>query len=142
MPKFFQISDGDAGFTYEGVNYTFSDVDSIDYTFNRKNRLTRGANGQNKVGLVYKEGLKTADVAEFRITDCSIDIYNLLLTIFNESKRINAWFIDRTTGEGFTFKNAIVRDKPRQMSIGESAESLSFMFAVESFDVTEKLNDA
>jgi hypothetical protein len=141
MPKIFQISQGDAGFSFNGVNYTFSDVDTIDYTYNRKNHLTRGASGTNKLGIAYKEGLKTPDAAEVKVVDCSVAIYKLLLTIFNDSSRINFWFIDRATGEGFTYKNAPIRDKPRQTSIGESEDAIGFMFAVESFDVTEKIND-
>jgi len=141
MAKFLQISQGDAGFSFGGVNYTFSDVDTIDYTYSKKNHLTRGASGQNKLGIAYKEGLKTPDAAEVKVVDCSVAIYNLLLTIFNDASRINFWFIDRTTGEGFTYKNATVRDRPRQTSIGESEDTIGFMFAVESFDVTEKLND-
>ena len=141
MAKIFQISQGDAGFSYNDINYTFSDVDTIDYTYSRKNHLTRGSSGQNKVGISYKEGLKTADMAEARIVDCSIEIYNLLLTIFKEESRISFWFVDRKTGEGFTFKNAAVRDKPRQTSIGESVDTIGFTLGVESFDVTEKFND-
>jgi hypothetical protein len=141
MAKIFQINQGDAGFSYNGSNYTFSDVDTVEYTYNKKNHLTRGASGQNKLGITYKEGLKTPDSAESKVVDCSIAIYNLLLSIFNNAERLNFWFIDRKTGEGFTFKNATIRDKPRQTSIGESEDTIGFMFAVESFDVTEKLND-
>jgi len=141
MAKFFQISEGDAGFSYLGSNYTFSDVDTVNYTFNRKSHITRGANGTNKLGITYKEALKTPDVAEVKVVDCSVAIYNLLLTVFNSGARINFWFVDRKTGEGFTFKNAAIRDKPRQNSIGEAEDTIGFMFAVECFDVTEKLND-
>lgn len=141
MGKFFQINQGDAGFSYNGVNYNFSDVDTIQYTYNKKNHLTRGASGQNKVGIAYKEGLKTADVCEIKIVDCSIAIYKLLLSLFENSNRISVSFIDRATGEGFTFKNSLIRDKPRQTEISESVDTISFMLAVESFDITEKFND-
>ncbi len=141
MKHFFQISEGDAGFSLGDGNYTFTDVDTIQYTYNEKNHLTRGASGQNRVGVDYKEGLKTPDTAEIRITDCSVAIYKLLLQVFKDRSRINVWFIDRTTGEGYTYKNCVVRDKPRQTEIAEGAESIAFMLAVESFDVSEKLND-
>jgi|AntAceMinimDraft_17_1070374.scaffolds.fasta_scaffold17146_4 hypothetical protein len=141
MAKLFQISEGDAGFSYNGANYTFSDVDTLEYIYNKKNRLTRGASGQNKVGITYKEGLKTPDTLEIRVVDCSVAIYKLLLTIFNKGGRISAWFIDRSTGEGMTFKAAAIRDKPRQTSIGEGEDTIGFTLGVESFDVTEKMND-
>jgi len=141
MPKLFQINQGDAGFSYNGANYQFTDVDTIQYTYNEKNHLTRGASGQNRVGIDYSEGLKTPDVCEIKIVDCSIAIYNLLLTCFNDKTRIAVSFIDRKTGEGYTFKNSVVRDKPRQGEIAEGADSISFMLAVESFDVSDKFND-
>jgi hypothetical protein len=66
----------------------------------------------------------------------------LLLEIFNtRDARINFWFVDRATGEGYTFKSAKIRDKPRQTNIDETQESIGFMLAVESFNVTEKIND-
>lgn len=141
MAKVFQIHQGDAGFSYNGVNYTFSDVDTVEYTYSKKNHLTRGANGINKVGISYKEGVKTPEVAEIRVVDCSVAIYSLLLQIYEKSLRLSVWFIDRATGEGFTLNNAIVRDKPRQTSIGESEDTIGFTLAVESFDITEKLRN-
>jgi hypothetical protein len=137
----FQISKGDAGFSLNDSNYTFSDVDILNFTYSAKNHLTRGASGQNRIGIDYKEGLKTPDVLEIKVVDCSVAIYKLLLDCFNNRTRINAWFLQRNTGEGYTYKNALVRDKPRQTEISETAESLSFMLAVESFDVSEKIND-
>jgi len=141
MAKIFQISQGDVGFSYNGANYTFSDADNIAYTYSKKNHITRGASGQNKVGISYKEGLKTPDMMEALIVDCTVAIQKLLLSLFESGERVNAWFIDRTTGEGLTFANAVIRDKPAQGTIGESEDTISFMFAVESFDVKPKIND-
>lgn len=137
----FQIWKCDGGFTYQGQNYTFQDLDSVAYTYNKKNHLTRGANARNKVGIVSKEGLKMPDVAEYTVLDCSKAIYKLLLSIFEKEERIDAFFIDNETGEYFIYKNAVVRDKPRQTAVGEDDTSTSFIFAVESFDVKEKIND-
>lgn len=141
MAKMFQVSLGDAGFSFNSVNYNFSDFDTIDYTYNKKNRLTRGANATNKEGIVYSEGLKVADIAQVKVVDCSIAIYNLLLSIYENKDRINFWFIDRKTGEGYTMKSSIITDKPRQTQISETEDSIGFMFNVESYDMVEKLND-
>ena len=135
----YQISDGKAGFTLVRTNYEFSDVDSIDYTYSKKNNLTRGASGNNKVGIVVKEGLKDADMADIRITDCSVDTYNLLVNCFTNQTRINVWFIDNKTGGGFTFKQAVITDKPRQTQIAEGIEALNFMLKIKSFDVVDKI---
>lgn len=135
----FQIWKCSGGFSYNGQNYEFSDIDSVVYTYNQKNHLVRGANAKNKVGIVSREGLKTPDVAEYTVLDCSKDVYLLLLDLFEKEERVDAFFIDDETGEYFIFKNAIIRDKPRQTSIGEEDTTTSFMFAVESFDVKEKI---
>lgn len=135
----FQIWNCEGGFTYNGVNYKFKDLDSVAYTYNLKNHLIRGANATNKMGILSQEGGKTPDTAEYTVVDCSKAIYSLLLQLFEERQRIDAFFIDRNSGEYIIFKDAVIRDKPRQANIGEDDTSHSFMFAVESFNVTEKV---
>lgn len=135
----FQIWNCEGGFTYNGINYKFKDLDSVAYTYNLKNHLIRGANATNKMGILSQEGGKTPDVAEYTVVDCSKEIYSLLNRLFTLRKRIDAFFIDRNTGEYIIFKDAVIRDKPRQTTIGEDDTSHSFMFAVESFNVTEKV---
>lgn len=135
----FQIWNCDGGFTYNGVNYKFRDLNSVAYTYSQKNHLIRGANATNKMGILSQEGGKTPDVAEYEVQDCSKEIYRLLLQLFEERQRIDAFFIDRRTGEYIIFKDAIIRDKPRQANVAEDDTSHSFMFAVESFNVSEKV---
>ena len=135
----FQIWNCEGGFTYNGVSYKFKVLDSVAYTYNLKNHLIRGANATNKMGIISQEGGKTPDTAEYTVVDCSKSIYSLLLQLFEERKRIDAFFIDRNTGEYIIFKDAVIRDKPRQANVGEDDTSHSFMFAVESFNVTEKV---
>lgn len=134
-----QIWNCDGGFTYNGVNYKFRDLNSVAYTYSQKNHLIRGANATNKMGILSQEGGKTPDVAEYEVQDCSKEIYRLLLQLFEERQRIDAFFIDRNTGEYIIFKDAIIRDKPRQANVAEDDTSHSFMFAVESFNVSEKV---
>lgn len=137
----FQIWNCEGGFTYNGQNYKFKDLDSVAYTYNRKNHLLRGANATNKKGIISQEGGKTPDTAEYTVVDCSKAIYSLLLQLYTNRTRIDAFFIDRNTGEYIIYKDAIIRDKPRQTSVAEDDTSHSFMFAVESFNVTEKVVD-
>lgn len=137
----FQIWNCEGGFTYNGVNYKFKDLDSVAYTFNLKKHLIRGANATNKVGIVSQEGGKTPDTAEYNVMDCSKEIYKLMLSLYEKNERIDVFFVDRNSGEHVIFKDAIIRDKPRQTNVGEDDTSHSFMFAVESFNVKEKVAD-
>lgn len=141
MAKMFQVFQGDAGFSYNGQNYQFSDFDVINYTFSEENDLTRGANGQNKVGIAFKTNLKVADMAETTVKDCSVAIYNLIQDLFKNQSRISFWFVDRTTGEGITYENAIIAKRPLQTAIGESEDTISFLFSIKSFDLKPKFND-
>lgn len=135
----FQIWNCEGGFSYNGVNYKFKDLDSVAYTYNLQKHLIRGANATNKRGIKSHEGGKTADVAEYTVVDCSKAIYKLLLNLFENETRIDAYFVDRNTGEYVIYKDALIRSKPRQTSISEDDTSHSFVFAVESFNVTEKV---
>jgi hypothetical protein len=137
----FQISNGDAGFTLNLQKYDFKDVDNITYTFSKKNNLTRGASGTNRIGIPIKEGLKDPDMCDIKIVDCSVVVYNLLLSCFENQTRINVFFIDKKTGEGYTFKNSVITDKPRQGEIAEGIDAIHFMLKVKSFDVREKIKD-
>lgn len=135
----FQIWNCEGGISHNGVNYKFRDLDSVAYTYNLKKHLIRGANATNKKGIKSHEGGKTADTAEYTVVDCSKELYRLLLSLYESETRIDAYFIDRNTGEYIIFKDAIIRDKPRQTNVSEDDTSHSFVFAVESFNVTEKV---
>ena len=137
----FQIWNCEGGITYKGVNYNFRDLDSVTYTYNLKKHLIRGANAQNKKGIISHEGGKTAEVAEYNVVDCSKELYRLIQQIYEKDERIDAYFIDRNTGEYIIYKDALIRDKPRQTNIAEDDTSHSFVLAVESFNVTEKVVD-
>ena len=52
---------------------------------------------------------------------------------------VDVWFIDNKTGGGFTFKQAVITDKPRQAQIAEGIDALNFMLKVKSFDVVDKI---
>lgn len=135
----YQISDGQIGFSLGQTNYNLKDTDSITYTFSRKNNLTRGASGENKIGIPVKEGLKEGDMADVRVVDCDINVYKLLDTCFLNQTRISFWFIDKKTGGGLTFKDAIITDKPLQTEIAEGIDSLHFMLKVKSYNVEPKI---
>jgi hypothetical protein len=135
----FQIWNCDGGVTIRGQNYYFPDIDSVAYTYNLKKHLIRGANAQNKKGIISQEGGKTSETAEYTVVDCSKALYKLLLECYEKNERIDAFFIDRATGEYIIYKDSIIRDKPRQTNIAEDDTSHSFVLAVESFNVTEKV---
>lgn len=135
MAKLFRIWKTNGGFILNGTDYQFDDFDSVAFTYARKKHIMRGANSKNKVGIDTEEGLKTPDTASLTVVDCTQEIYNLLLKAYNESTRIDLYFIDEENLGKVQFNNAKITDVPRQLNIGEEDSNLSFQLMVESFDV-------
>lgn len=133
----FKIYDCDFGFTLNGVNYDFDHVDSLAIEDPERTRLVRGANAANKVGLVYKEGIKDAKTITVTIVSVSMEIYNLLKTAYDERTRMDAYCISRTDGSSKIAKNAILSQEPKQLSVDDSAESMNMALVFESFDISE-----
>ena len=141
MAGLLRVYDCDAGITVNDVKYDILDHDGVTYTHNLVKHLGRGANGTNKKGYVYQEGTKTADLAELTVRDCSMEFYKMVKNCHDNNTRIEFWFLDRKTGEGYTYKQALISQKPRQTTITDDEASMSFVLAVESFDVKEKFAD-
>ena len=133
----FKIYNCDFGIKYNGVNYEFEDVAELQIEDSERNRLTRGANAKNKVGLSYKDGLKEPKRWTIPILNMSAELKAVLDTIFDSQARIDVWAIDRTDGSSKMAKNAVLSNKPQQLTLDESAESMNVSLEFETFDSSE-----
>jgi hypothetical protein len=133
----FKLYDCDFGVTIRDVNYDFEHVMSLAIEDPEKTRLVRGANGGNKTGLVYKEGLKDAKTITVTIAGMSSALFALLKAAFEEQTRLDCYCVSRTDGSSKIAKNAVLSQEPKQLSLDDSAESLNVVLAFESFDVSE-----
>jgi chemotaxis regulatin CheY-phosphate phosphatase CheZ len=133
----FKIYNCDIGFKYNGVSYDLDHVDSVVEENPQMNNITRGANGSNKVGLVFKEGIKEPITYSFTAVGISQEIKALLDTIYDDQERVEFYVIDRTDGSSKIGRNAILKNKPRQLSLDETAESMNVEIIWASFDVEE-----
>lgn len=124
----------DFGFKYNGVTYDFDDVDSLQIEDPEMTRLIRGANGKNLVGLRYKEGIKEPKKWTVNILEMSLEIKDLLETIFKNGDRVDVFCISRVDGSSKIAKNAVLCQKPQQLLVDESAESLNVALMFETFD--------
>src|ERR1044072_338375 len=116
----FKIYDCDFGFTYNGVNYDFTHVDSMAIEDPERTRLVRGANAGNKLGLVYKEGIKDAKTITVTILGVSAEIYSLLKQAYDNRDRLDAYCVSRVDGSSKIAKNAILSQEPKQLSVDDS----------------------
>ena len=133
----FKITDCDFGIKVAGTSYDFEHVASLQIEDPEKNRLTRGANAKNKVGLVFKEGLKEPKKWTIPILNMSADLKTVLDSVFDNKTRCEVYCVDRSDGSSKMAKNAILCNKPQQLTVDESAESMDVSLEFETFDSNE-----
>lgn len=133
----FKLYECDLSFTYKAVTYKFTHVDSMQIEDPERTRLVRGANAGDNTGLSYKEGLKDAKTITVNVLDIPMDMHNLLNTIYDAGDRVDVNCISRKDGSAKLAKNSVLSQRPKQLTLDDSAESLNVALAFESYDVTE-----
>lgn len=133
----FKIYDCDIGVTIAGVNYDMGHVDSVTIENPEKTRLIRGANAANKQGIVYKEGIKDASTITVVAIGITMELHELLTTVYNDRSRLDFYIVQRADGSSKIAKNAILSQIPQQLQIEESAESMNTALIFESYDMEE-----
>jgi len=127
----------DFGITLNGQNYDFDHIVSFNTEDPERTKLVRGTNAGNKMGLVYKEGIKDAKTVTVTIIGMTADIYGLLKTAYDDKTRLDCYCINRADGSSKIAKNAVLSQEPRQLQLDDSAESMNVALVFESFDVSE-----
>lgn len=135
----FKIYNCDFGVKVDDVDYQFYDVAELTIEDSERNRLTRGTNATNKVGLAYKDGLAEPKKWTIPILNMSIELKALLDSAYKNQTRLDVYCIDRTDGSSKMGKNAILSNKPQQLTIDQTAESMRVMLEFETFDSSEIL---
>lgn len=133
----FKLYNCDFGFKYNGVSYDFEHVASLEIEDNERNRLTRGANAKNKLGLTFKEGLSEPKRWTIPILNMSAELKAVLDEVFETQARVDCYAIDRSDGSSKMARNAILSNKPQQLTLDESAESMQVSLEFETFDSSE-----
>ncbi len=133
----FKIYNCDFGIKVAGVKYEFPNVAELQEEDPERNRLTRGSNATDKIGIVYKDGLKDPKRWTIPIMQMSAALKTALDSVFENQTRVEAYCIDRTDGSLKSLKNAVLSNKPRQLSLDETAESMNVSLEFESFDSIE-----
>ena len=133
----FKIYDCDFGVTLNDQNYDFEHVQNLTIEDPERTRLVRGGNASNKLGLVYKEGIKDAKTITVTIIGISMDLYNRLKQAYTERARLDCYCVSRVDGSSKIAKNAVLSQEPKQLSVDDAAESMNIALVFESFDVSE-----
>lgn len=133
----FKMYNCDFGVKIDGVPYDFVDVAELTIDDPEKNRLTRGSNAKNKTGLAYKEGVKDPKKWTIPILNMSVDLKSVLDSAFIDQTRMEVYCIDRTDGSSKMAKEAILCNKPQQLSLTEQPDSMNVSLEFETFDSSE-----
>lgn len=137
----FKLYDCDVGVKIDGVSYDFTDVDSVTIEDPEFTRLTRGANGTNKLGLVYKEGIKEPTRITIPILNMSSDLKAVLDQAYKDKTRMDVFCVSRTDGSSKMGKNSILCQRPQQLTLEDSPESMNVQLIFETFDNSEVYKD-
>jgi hypothetical protein len=133
----FRMYECEFGFKYNGIDYSFTNVMSLQIEDNEVTRLTRGANGKNVSGLIYKEGITEPKRWTVTIRDMTPEIKALLDTVYKDQERVDVYCISEATGSSKIAKNAILSQLPQQLLVDESPDSMNVALMFETFDSGE-----
>ncbi len=133
----FKIYESDFGIKYNGVNYDFTHIQSLVIDDPENTKLVRGPNGGNKLGLVYKEGLKEPKKVTVIIIGMSADLKAVLEQAYTNKDRLDVYMVSRVDGSSKIAKNAVLSTQPQQLNIDEGPESMNVSLGFESFDLVE-----
>ncbi len=133
----FKIYESDFGIKYNGVNYDFTHIQSLTIEDPENTKLVRGANGGNKLGLVYKEGVKEPKKITVTIIGMTADLKGVLEQAYLAKDRLDAYMVSRVDGSSKIAKNAVLCMQPQQLNIDEGPESMNVALVFESFDLVE-----
>lgn len=135
----FKIYDCDFGFKMGGVEYVFTDVTEITIEDPERNKLTRGANGENKIGLSYKEGTREPKRWTVGIMNMSIAIKTALDNAYDKQTRLDVFAVARSDGSSKWAKNAVLSNRAQQLSLTDSPDSLNVSLEFETFESIETM---
>ncbi len=133
----FRMYDCDFVVVVRGTKYQFTHVENFNIEDPESTKLIRGANAGNKEGLAYKEGLKEAKKCTLTVLGMPADLHNLLKDVYTNKERVDAGAINRIDGSSKMFKNAVLSQSPKQLTMDDTAESMHTALMFESFDVEE-----
>lgn len=133
----FKLYECDIGIKVNGVNYDFTHVAEVQVEDPERNRLTRGSNAKDKVGLPYKDGLKDPKRFTVPILNMSAELKALFDSVYDNQTRVDFYVISRKDGSNKMGRNCILSNRPQQLQLDETAESMNVSLEFETFDSIE-----
>lgn len=133
----FKIYDCDFGIKINGQTYDFEHVSELQIEDPEMNKLTRGSNAGDSIGLTYKEGLREPKRWTIPIMNMSPALKGVLDSAFDKQTRLEVYCISRNDGSSKMARSAILVNKPQQLAIDDTAESMNVSLQFETYDSSE-----
>lgn len=133
----FKIYNCDFGIVVNGTSYLFEHVASLTVDDPERNELTRGNNASNETGVAYRSGLSEPKTWTIPILNMSAALKTLLDSCFKNQTRLDVFAVDRSEGSKKSADNAILANRPQQLTIDDSAESMQVSLEFKTFSSTE-----
>lgn len=133
----FKLYECDVGIKIDGVNYDFPHTNSIEIEDPEMTNLTRGADGKNEEGIVYKEGVRDPKTWTIPIMQMSVELKGVLDSAYSNQTRMDVYCISRKDGSSKMLKNAVLKQRPQQLTIDESADSMAVALSFAGYNSSE-----
>lgn len=133
----FKLYDCDVGIKVGGVAYEIPNVVEVQIEDPERNRLTRGNNPRNTVGITFKDGIRDPKRWTMPFMNMSAALYTVMSNAFKDQTRLEVYAISRADGSSKMAKNAILSNRPQQLTLDDTAESMQVSLEFESFDIAE-----
>lgn len=133
----FKIYECDFGIKVAGTSYDFEDVAELQIEDPERNRKTRGSNGKNKRGITYKEGVREPKKWTLPILNMPAALKLVLDSCFENQTDVDVYAIDRKSGSSKMARTAVLCNRPMQLQLSDSPDSMNVSLEFETFDSSE-----
>lgn len=129
----FKLYDCDVGVLANGIKYVHDHVDEVQVEDPERNNLTRGANATNTTGLTFREGLKEPKRWTMMIKNLTPQLAALYNDYYKNQKRLDVFCAARSDGSNKMLRNAIIANKPQQLTLDDTPDSMNVSIEFVSF---------
>ena len=135
----YKLYECDIGMKVNGVSYAFPHVAEVQIEDPERNNITRGANASDTTGLVFREGLTEPKRFTVPIMQLTPELKAMLDAAYTDQTRCDFYCISRRNGQYKGAKNAILANKPQQLTLDQSPESLQVSIEFVTFESVEEI---
>lgn len=126
----------------EGSPMPLTSVDQVAFTWGEARGLAQGYSAARSrgMGISFLES-KDGDQVDVTVVEASKELYNRLLTAWDNDERIDVIITFNNTKDRIVFNNAELVNKPAQTTIGIGRDTISFHLVAVSFDVEPNIGN-